>query len=82
MLSSLGGSLGRSLGSDEEEEEERRPLPSDRTDEVSSPDKSDVASSLSPTPRGGGGGYVPSAMEQRLVLVLFHISTIAIKNWQ
>lgn len=69
MLSSLGGSLGRSLGSDDEEEE-RRPLPSDRTDEVSSPDKSEVASSLSPTPRGGGGGYVPSVMEQRLVLVL------------
>eukprot|EP00057_Strongylocentrotus_purpuratus_P017213 XP_011671687.1 PREDICTED: centrosomal protein kizuna [Strongylocentrotus purpuratus] len=64
VLSSLGGSLGRSLGSDEEEE--RRPLPSDRTDEVSSPDKSEVASSLSPTPRGGGGGYVPSAMEQSM----------------
>ena len=73
MLSSLGGSLGRSLGSDEEEEEEeRRPLPSDRTDEVSSPDKSEVASSLSPTPRGGGGGYVPSAMEQRLVPYINH----------
>ncbi|XP_041469830.1 centrosomal protein kizuna-like isoform X1 [Lytechinus variegatus] len=64
VLSSLGGSLGRSLGSDDEEQE-RRPLPSDRTDEVSSPDKSDVTSSLSPTPRGGGG-YVPSAMEHSM----------------
>ncbi|XP_071486888.1 uncharacterized protein [Diadema antillarum] len=67
VLSSLGGSFGRSLDSPVGDDDGLKgdPIPSDRSDDVSSPDKSDLPSSLSPTPRDGGG-YMPSAMEKSM----------------
>ncbi len=61
VLSSLGGSLGISYGSDDDDNLKVTGGSTQRSDQVSSP--SELGSSPSPT----GTGYVPSAMEHRLV---------------